>query len=506
MGSSGFLSDMDEESLRSPGPCVDIIRVDAPTGLFGIRDHVLQPAAPSCAWRALRPGLGAAVLLGAGTLCAAMFGGMRPFRAGARESAGLERRRPSVFQEQPSVWDIVPFYRKIAEGTCGDHNMLPIVDKLSCVHAVRALELAHGITEYTHRTGVPEGCFALKGDVIVFSENHENAEVGAQMEDPDNPREPICMQDEAHGRCSAPGKSCLASKCCDNPFNRCYQKDSSWAVCKSNCTAGVDQHDPAGFRTEWTCKTLGGPPGFPDELASPRLYCFSLIMGYEVALTQLQFERGIGLFGCNYWEVYSDKEVVLGVRSGKEARSKVLTGDLSAKFGGIYMTRLNSEVFIRLWEAAFREDLLWEADWTAKLDADTVFIPSRLRIQLATANANDAVFLNNCKYGNHGPVEVISRAGMATFSVGMSTCKDRLNKEFPLYGEDVFERHCLRSLAVRQVDDYALLSEDHCDENPSPCVSGKAAFHPFKNTSGHFQCLKEALGGSSSPEVFGKQR
>jgi len=98
------------------------------------------------------------------------------------------------------------------------------------------------------------------------------------------------------------------------------------------------------------------------------------------------------------------------------------------------------------------------------------------------------------KYGNHGPLEVISKAGMAAFSAGMETCQSRFQDEFPLYGEDVFVRHCLRSLAVRQYDDYGILSEDHCDEDPSPCLSGKAAFHPFKNWTSYSKCLKEAGG------------
>ena len=49
--------------------------------------------------------------------------------------------------------------------------------------------------------------------------------------------------------------------------------------------------------------------------------------------------------------------------------------------------------------------------------------PQRLQQHVSTAPRPDkSVFLNNCKIGLHGPIEVISRAGVETYARGLQRC------------------------------------------------------------------------------------
>jgi len=323
--------------------------------------------------------------------------------------------------------------------------------------------------------------------------NSKNTGNGANMSDAINTREPLCMEPKSNGKCSNEGEDCLRSKCCMHPLKHCYQKNAYFATCKVTCMKGINDADPEGYRTPWECKRVGKPM-FSESITKPSMHCFSLVQesGSELELSRELFKRDLHIFSCDSWTLYSGIDVVLGTKGEIVHKARAIPGGIKADVGGMYMTLSNTEIFLKVWKAVFDDGKIWDADWTTKIDSDTVFLPERVRFHLTTKNPLDAIYFNNCKYGNHGPMEIISKAGMAAFSAGMETCIWRFKGEFNLFGEDVFVRHCLRSLAVPQHDNFNLLSEEHCDENPSPCVSGKAAFHPFKNWTHHSKCLEES--------------
>ena len=86
------------------------------------------------------------------------------------------------------------------------------------------------------------------------------------------------------------------------------------------------------------------------------------------------------------------------------------------KIGGTWNTALNTKVFAKVWHRVFDDKLFEESDWTVKVDPDAVFLPWRLREHLLGARPQEEVFLNNCRAGLHGPIEVVSRGGMEVAS------------------------------------------------------------------------------------------
>jgi len=60
------------------------------------------------------------------------------------------------------------------------------------------------------------------------------------------------------------------------------------------------------------------------------------------------------------------------------------------------------------------------------------------------------------------------------------------------WGEDKFIDKCMQELNVARVNEYDLLSETACGEEPAPCETADVAFHPFKSLKSYFSCAENA--------------
>merc|ERR1712050_116552 len=103
------------------------------------------------------------------------------------------------------------------------------------------------------------------------------------------------------------------------------------------------------------------------------------------------------------------------------------------------------------------------------------------------------IFFGNCRYGLHGPIELLSRTATEFFKEDIDRCiTGSPVVDFNEAGEDVFVDRCLLLLGVDKIENFDLLSEIACHENPSPCGGKKVSFHPFKTPELYFQCLEQA--------------
>jgi len=234
---------------------------------------------------------------------------------------------------------------------------------------------------------------------------------------------------------------------------------------------------------------------------SSTLYCFIVMLAgtYEQGLVEMQLSRGISAFACEAHSILSSSVFDIKAK-GPGGEQRVVTtaniGSMKCRMGGKWNLALNSEIFVRAWKVVFALGIYKQHGWTVKIDPDAVFLPSRLKDRVLGANSSFGVYLNNCNQGLHGPIEILSHGGMYMFDEGIMDCESKLSWEFGTWGEDVFLRHCMRWLKVKQIEDWRLLSEDHCfNANPAKdgCSSGKVAFHPFKTTDSYVHCLEGAL-------------
>lgn len=301
----------------------------------------------------------------------------------------------------------------------------------------------------------------------------------------------------------------------------------------------------------------------------PSLFCFSLMLpfGYEPGLLRSQLQKGVGIFECDEFVVFSNSTVVLSEWGTQRVLTLPIPGDLSVKYGGKWNTALNTDIFISVWNAVSLLGRYQYHDWSVKVDPDAVFFPDRLRemllrkpmsgipsnrldtmhaecglckldkaddescmhhIQSLQANGKSctealelaaqeppkscgcncgrlacnvsatAMYLNNCRYGLHGPIEVLSREAVATYIANLNSCESIRREPF---GEDKYLRRCLDKLGVQKVDEFTLLEEQNCGQLPVVCTDPAVTFHPFKGEKGYFDCWSRAKSLGEWPPV-----
>jgi len=244
---------------------------------------------------------------------------------------------------------------------------------------------------------------------------------------------------------------------------------------------------------------VGGPGG--------SLWCFSLMVptGYEKGMLQWQHARKASIFACDGYGVYSNKK--LTVAPG--VTTSVVDSDLKCQYGGDSGTALNAWIFIAVWEKVIQDKFYQKYDWVVKVDPDCVFFPDRLGKLLAGVEKKG--YINNCKYGMHGPIEVFSSDAIDILGKDYEASWDGKapkmcvkKQHFGQWGEDMFLDQCLgKILEVKPRPlEPRLMCEAHCD---CPawywCQNGtdRVSYHPFKTQEAYEVCMANALGGKPGP-------
>jgi hypothetical protein len=240
------------------------------------------------------------------------------------------------------------------------------------------------------------------------------------------------------------------------------------------------------------------PTWLPTPSAGTSLFCWALMVAtsYERGLLAGQYKSHASIFACNEFEVYSNMSVDLV----PGLKCKAVTVNLQCKYGGEFKTALNTPIFITVWSQVVQDARYLEHDWTAKVDADAVFLPQRLRMLVTGVNEEPTgVYLTNCKLGMHGPLEVISRNAVTTWYHGITRCEQHFKTLCHgdcQWGEDMFIDQCLwKVLKIKRLKAFGMLVEDHCEapQGWQSCLNSSAvAFHPFKQAAEYGACLKRA--------------
>lgn len=245
----------------------------------------------------------------------------------------------------------------------------------------------------------------------------------------------------------------------------------------------------------------GGLPCNMTRIQQPgSIFCFTLISPTtsEQLLLEVLHVETTGIFGCDAYAVYSNVtfEVVPGVVSHP------VNSDLACRSGGEPSALANLDIFMAVWKEVAKAGQFKEHNWTVKADADTVFLPGRLRSILPHhPEAKQGVYLNNCRFGMRGAIEVFSRNAVEAWISGAPACFQHFTESCvgPCgWGEDTFLDRCLQQvLKIRRDDEWRLLSDSHCVADrkqvsewvPERCRSDRVAFHPFREKESLSDCL-----------------
>jgi len=210
----------------------------------------------------------------------------------------------------------------------------------------------------------------------------------------------------------------------------------------------------------------------------------------EAKLVLAQSKNSISVFQCDGHVVLSDWLIALS--NGEESRT---IGDMKAPTvdWGHGQTFANAHGFRKAWTAILEDGMYKPHDWVAKLDADAVFIPERLRFHIKNYPKGGAVYVHNWaeSFGLLGPLEIASREAWDILGKRQSECYAGKKS-----GEDGFFAACMDRLGVTHVEDVSVLLNK--GQGEFSCYNGwAAAFHPFKQLDDWVACYNKAMPGTS---------
>lgn len=205
--------------------------------------------------------------------------------------------------------------------------------------------------------------------------------------------------------------------------------------------------------------------------------------GYEPGLVKNQFEKGLSIFACDEYMMFSNISIVIG--PGVTTRQlKTQVSSRKGKWG----SWANGLVFTQAWDDIIADGHFRWHDWVVKVDPDTVFFPNRLRRHLEESTLpGETSYVQNARGGYPiiGALEVISSRAIDLYaSKSKEVCKDILVGS----AEDWFIYRCLVQLGVEAREDFSMLVHN---QNKFGCHDPWiAAFHPFKTIEEYHECIQ----------------
>jgi hypothetical protein len=312
---------------------------------------------------------------------------------------------------------------------------------------------------------------------------------------------------------SKPKDDCLIPRCCGQSGYNCFKVKGNKGRCMRECTSGG---------SNGTCE--GVAPHMSQVVEHPglSLFCFAVYTkntgsekpSSELTLLQGQYERGVSIFSCAEWSVYSDVVVPLG---GNDVTKQVfdVKKDWHLMKRKIQGTWINTGMFVQVWKAIQDEGHYKNHNWVIKADADAVFFPHKLEKVLTPVGVpSQGVYMENCKFvdwGYFGNLEVFSKQAFETLVLSVDECYDALpwkvgvkdGKWGPM-GEDLFAQKCMDMKNVAKAEMFELTTDGACESDrpegqrknkkwePTCAGTSTPSIHPFKKPDMYFKCLEEA--------------
>jgi hypothetical protein len=254
------------------------------------------------------------------------------------------------------------------------------------------------------------------------------------------------------------------------------------------------------------------------DLYDPTLYCFSVVQQdtgstrkyYDLELLQGAYGKGVGIFACESWGIFSDRDGEAGPGAPLVKLDDV-DGDFKFAKREETGTWVNTGLHYQAWKAIKVAGAYKGANWVVKVDCDAVFVPSRLVSWLSDKLVPaSGEYLENCrfvKYGWFGSLEIFSKVAFETLLGSMDSCKETLDwkvgidggKYGPM-GEDLFAQACLDNNGVLRGDAFGTKLDGTCEADrpldqkknkkwkPTCDQENFAAYHPLMKPQDWWAC------------------
>merc|ERR1712039_1039821 len=220
---------------------------------------------------------------------------------------------------------------------------------------------------------------------------------------------------------------------------------------------------------------------------------------FELELLTEQKRRGVSIFSCAGWAVYSDAMVQLepGIFTIKVSDVK---GDFHWQRRKETGSWVNTGMFVQVWKQVAADGIWSRHNWVVKVDPDAVFFPYKLIGKLSEQTVPaEGVYMENCKYvdyGYFGNLEVFSHRAFGTLLAKLDTCYDEVDWKLGVdggkwgpMGEDLFAQKCMDAHGVAKVEAFDLTPDGACPADKPPAAQNSRtcaplATQPLRGVSG----------------------
>jgi len=207
----------------------------------------------------------------------------------------------------------------------------------------------------------------------------------------------------------------------------------------------------------------------------------------DTKLVNAQKAEKAGVFAC-------DQHAILQAAAKPDGEGKKMTA-----------ATLVPKIFKQIWDEVHKNGKYLLHDWTVKVDPDSVFIPSRLRVHLKKLiiPKGEQIYIKNVALteNNHGflrPIEVFSREALKVYFEKKTICEDEENK-MRGFSEAFYLMSCMDVIGVHHMVDVHLLYDQYTDkgkrdvDDTDRCRDDRyVAFHPYEQVQNWNQCYKNA--------------
>jgi hypothetical protein len=238
---------------------------------------------------------------------------------------------------------------------------------------------------------------------------------------------------------------------------------------------------------------------------------------YELELLQQQHQKAVSIFKCDYYDVFSDVVAWVG-----DEYWTIKVDDVANEFhvlkrkleDGSEGSWVNTGMFKQVWKAAQGRTGLQKAEWVVKVDADTVFVPHRLKAALMGHPLTwTGIYFENCKeveWGFYGNLEVYSLQAFKSLVANIDSCSQKIDwvkgtKWGPI-GEDLFAQMCMDYQGVTKLENFDLTTDGMCygtrkrwgepgnvKWRPNCAWVSTPALHPFKKPWEWMSCYEATI-------------
>ena len=257
--------------------------------------------------------------------------------------------------------------------------------------------------------------------------------------------------------------------------------------------------DPTSVTDDWCVNTCGSAPALAAAAAG------TPVCPEDMCVCGKDAEKARATAASESGSTFEDETVAESDAAEAAEAEKAAAEAAKAEDDVRIALFSNTPIFLAAWRQLFEKGTLFNHEWIVKVDADTMFLPDRLKDWLPVATP-DPMRVSNCQVPiaantpdaslTFGALEVINVAAARAYQLAMDECEASVPLD---HGEDHFLHEC----ATLGTDDWEVFS-DAADSKgmvmdpacgtsfQAGCEFDSVSFHPYQDLKEFELCHNES--------------